>query len=63
MTTSHLTEETTSQSTKPPKNGGKVAGYNPATTLGKSLVIAIPLSNQKTFAKWLVIAIPSSGWL
>jgi hypothetical protein len=30
ITTSHLTDETTSQSTKPPKNGGKVAGYNPA---------------------------------
>jgi len=29
-TTSHLNGETTSQSTKPPKNGGKVAGYNPA---------------------------------
>jgi hypothetical protein len=27
---SHLTDETTSQSTKPSKNGGKVAGYNPA---------------------------------
>jgi hypothetical protein len=28
MTTSHLTDETTSQPTKPPKNGGKVAGYS-----------------------------------
>jgi len=29
-TTSHLTDEKTSQPTKPPENGGKVAGYNPA---------------------------------
>ena len=35
MTTSHLTDETTSQSTKPPKNGGKVAGYNPAKDAGQ----------------------------
>jgi hypothetical protein len=33
--TSHLTGETTSQSTKPPKNGGKVAGYKPAKYAGR----------------------------
>jgi hypothetical protein len=27
---SHSTGETTSQSTKPPKNGGQVAGYRPS---------------------------------
>ena len=32
---SHSTDETTSQSTKPPKNGGKVAGYNPAKDAGQ----------------------------
>jgi len=30
-TTSHLTDETTSQSTKPPKYGVKVAGYKAAS--------------------------------
>jgi len=30
-TTSHLTGETTSHSTKPPKYGGKVAGYKAAS--------------------------------
>jgi hypothetical protein len=35
MTISHLTGETTSQSTKPPKNDGKVAGYNPAKDAGQ----------------------------
>src|SRR5450759_5141543 len=33
-TTSHLTDEKTSQPTKPPENGGKVAGYNPANDAG-----------------------------
>jgi hypothetical protein len=32
---SHLLGETTSQSTKPPKNGGKVAGYKPAKDAGQ----------------------------
>jgi hypothetical protein len=35
MTISHLTGETTSQSTKPPKYDGKVAGYNPAKDAGQ----------------------------
>ncbi|HEY8887002.1 MAG TPA: hypothetical protein VIM35_00825 [Gallionella sp.] len=35
MTTSHLTGKTTSQSTKPSKNDGKVAGYNPAQDAGQ----------------------------
>ena len=32
---SHLTGKTTSQSTKPSKNDGKVAGYNPAQDAGQ----------------------------
>src|SRR3990172_2914127 len=42
MTTSHLTDETTSHSTKPPKNGGKVAGYNPAKDAGKVIGYSRP---------------------
>ena len=35
ITTSHLTDESTNQSTKPPNNGGQVAGYNPAKDAGQ----------------------------
>ncbi len=55
MTTSHLTDETTSQSTKPPKNGGKVAGYNPAKDAGQVIGYSHPTKLPKTATKWLVM--------
>ena len=55
VTTSHLTEETTSHSTKRDKTCAKWLVITQQKTLGKSLVIAIPLGHQKTVTKWLVI--------
>src|SRR5450759_3440004 len=65
-TTSHLTEETTSQSTKPPKNGGKVAGYNPANDTGQVIGYSHPTKQPEDVCQvvgyshsieWLVIGI------
>jgi hypothetical protein len=52
-----LPDMTTSHSTRLSKDDRQVAGYR--SLLIKQLVkqLAIPLSNQKTVAKWLVIAI------
>ena len=54
MTTSHLAGKTTSQSTKPPKHGGKVAGYNPAKDAGQ--VIGYSHSTRRTDDALQVIA-------
>jgi len=58
MTTSHLTDETTSQSTKPPKNGGKVAGYNPAKDAGQVIGYSHPTTQP---AEELLAGHPKDG--
>ena len=50
-----MADKTTSQSTKPPKNGGQVAGYNPAKDAGQVIGYSHPTKLPKTATKWLVM--------
>ncbi|MGA7750538.1 MAG: DUF4124 domain-containing protein [Gallionella sp.] len=52
-TTSHLTGETTSQSTKPPKNGGKAAGYRSRFLVALILGITFSLPAAAKLYKWV----------
>jgi hypothetical protein len=51
--TSHLTGETTSQSTKPPRNGGKVAGYRSKLLIALIVGTTFSLPATAKLYKWV----------